>query len=557
MIETYLQSIQKEAKAYVATATITPLPLDGYVSYLETGNRLVFETAYFARRRQLAILALAYMTTHEQETKKLLEQVIWEICNEYTWALPAHLPVEKNPFKQSSVWWIDLFAAETAQTLAEIMELMGAEFTLLTQNRIREEIDQRLFQPFEENHWEWEEKKNNWSGVIGGCIGMAALSLLEKNSVRQGAILQKVDHSLQSYLKGFALDGACEEGVGYWSYGFGYYIYFAEKLADMLGDETYLNLPKVKEIAAFPYYVVRKNQQALPFSDYNFTELPSGLLSFCHQVFQVPIPDVVKVNEIDFDHCYRFAQLYRNLIWTEKTEVERPTIMHYFSDVEWGIFESEAQDLFFAAKGGHNEESHNHIDLGHFIFGTPNELFLTDLGAGEYTKDYFDEEKRYQYLVNNASGHSLPIINDCCQQAGAVAATATKFIDTPKGKRFSLDLTKTYEPSANLKQFQRSLVLIPEESTLELRDYFRMKKAGNKIIESFVTTYPVERNGQTVSIKGRQTCELIFGEEVKKIDCLKKMYHDHEGNTCQATLIQTTYTISMEAEVVVKMKLVH
>lgn len=171
MIETYLQSIQKEAKAYVATATITPLPFDGYVSYLETGNRLVFETAYFARRRQLAILALAYMTTHEQETKKLLEQVIWEICNEYTWALPAHLPVEKNPFKQSSVWWIDLFTAETAQTLAEIMELMGAEFTLLTQNRIREEIDQRLFQPFEENHWNGKRKRTIGAASLVDALG--------------------------------------------------------------------------------------------------------------------------------------------------------------------------------------------------------------------------------------------------------------------------------------------------------------------------------------------------------------------------------------------------
>lgn len=557
MIETYLQSIQKEAKAYVATATITPLPLDGYVSYLENGNRLVFETAYFARRRQLAILALAYMTTHEQKTKKLLEQVIWEICNEYTWALPAHLPIEKNQLKKTAVWWIDLFAAETAQTLAEILELMGTDFTLLTQNRIREEIDKRIVQPFEENHWEWEDKKNNWSGVIGGCIGMTALSVLEKNSARQRAILQKVDHSLQSYLKGFALDGACEEGVGYWSYGFGYYIYFAEKLAEKLGDKTYLNLPKVKEIAKFPYYVVRKNQQALPFSDYNFTELPSGLLSFCQREFQVPIPDIVKVNELDFDHCYRFAQLYRNLVWTEKSEVERPTISHYFSTVEWGIFESESDCLFFAAKGGHNEESHNHIDLGHFIFGTTNELFLTDLGAGEYTKDYFDEEKRYQYLVNHASGHSLPIINGCYQQAGAAKAKGTKFSDTPEGKLFSLDLTGAYGTNANVKQFQRKLLLVPEENTLELREYFRMKKEKNELVESFVTTYPTEISGRTVKIKGQATCELIFGEEVRKIDCLQKTYRDHEGNICQATLIQATYTISTKAELMVKMKLVH
>ena len=55
---------------------------------------------------------------------------------------------------------------------------------------------------------------------------------------------------------------------------------------------------------------------------------------------------------------------------------------------------------------GSNQESHNHLDVGHFVLGTTEELFLTDLGAGEYTKEYFDENTRYHYFPAAAISHS-------------------------------------------------------------------------------------------------------------------------------------------------------
>ena len=118
------------AKEYVARGEIPYLPLAVYQEYLTSGNRLHFEERYFARRRQLAVLALAYELQPAQETKELLEQVIWEVCNEYTWALPAHLPIVEGAFGQGSDCWLDLFAAETAQTIAACYEKMGTEFSL-------------------------------------------------------------------------------------------------------------------------------------------------------------------------------------------------------------------------------------------------------------------------------------------------------------------------------------------------------------------------------------------------------------------------------------------
>ncbi|NUT40465.1 MAG: hypothetical protein HOV86_10800 [Thermoactinospora sp.] len=71
----------------------------------------------------------------------------------------------------------------------------------------------------------------------------------------------------------------------------------------------------------------------------------------------------------------------------------------------------------FAAKGGHNDEPHNHLDLGHFVLRLNGETVLDDLGAPEYTRDYFGED-RYKVLQASALGHSVPVINGSTQQPG-------------------------------------------------------------------------------------------------------------------------------------------
>ncbi|MDB7088194.1 hypothetical protein PM729_10850 [Enterococcus mundtii] len=96
--------------------------------------------------------------------------------------------------------WIDLFAAETGQMLAEIVKLFEKELSELLTFRIRSEIDRRLFVPFVTNTWPFESFENNWSAVVGGSIGMAALDIQEKGDELQAEILRKVDRCMASYL---------------------------------------------------------------------------------------------------------------------------------------------------------------------------------------------------------------------------------------------------------------------------------------------------------------------------------------------------------------------
>lgn len=538
--DSLVQEIHQAAGEYQQPATVVPLPFSGYPEYLLKGERFTFEKSYFARRRQLAILALDYWLQPQPEKKPLLEQVIWEICNEYSWGLPAHLPQDGENYHQDSRQWIDLFAAETAESLAEIKQLLNGELSSFLITRIDLEIEERLLRPFEENDWGWEDKQNNWSSVIASCIGLVTLYQVPEGE-RQSHLLKKLDRAFTSYFTSFYPDGACVEGVGYWVYGFGYYVYFAEKMASLKGDCSYLKPPAVKEIASFPYHTWISEENFVPFSDYNKTSLPSGLLCFCQQELAVPIPPVQQVSPLDFDHCYRFAHLLRNLIWTVDNQTDanfNHNHWHLYPDAQWLLGRFPTADFYFAAKGGRNDESHNQNDLGHFVVGSQQQLFLTDLGAGLYNQAYFDEAQRYTIFVNQSLGHSVPIVNEQLQQAGPYESRICDV--TAKPLTYTLELQEAYPVKAQLKSLQRAWQIFPEEEQLVMIDEYQFHGENNQVIENLITLLPVAIKANQAIITGeRQQCVLTF--ETEKLKIIEKVYEDHQGKLTTCSLIQSEY----------------
>ena len=92
---------------------------EGFSLYEKTGNRLIYENDYFERRRFLVIFGLLSAWYQKKEDIKKLEEVIEEICQENTWALPAHVNRQQPGWERT----VDLFASETGQTLANILHL--------------------------------------------------------------------------------------------------------------------------------------------------------------------------------------------------------------------------------------------------------------------------------------------------------------------------------------------------------------------------------------------------------------------------------------------------
>lgn len=445
-----LTSLLRDIRAAASETALPQLSFGAFRDFFATGNRVRYERLYFRRRASLAAQAAQALLDPHIDLMPLAD-TLWSVCDEYTWALPAHVNPAGDPDR-----CVDLFAAETAHTLAETVAALKDRLDPLVVSRVRAEIERRVFAPYTDPRpLRWEGFGNNWEAVCGGAVGMAAIALLGEStmdSARRDVMLDRSRQAMERYLDGFGDDGGCAEGVDYWVYGFGYFVYFAEALKEHTGEDL-MTEPKVGEIAAFPHRAALGAGAFVPFSDASERPwLPAGLLTRLAERFGTPPPQVIP--SFHDDHCYRWGHLSRTLAWYRHLPaVESLEDTSFLPDLGWVI---QRGQFAFAAKGGHNDEPHNHNDLGHFVLHIGGQSVLDDLGAGEYTADYFGA-KRYDLLQPSPLGHSVPVIGGQVQLPGRErAAKILRYEAKDDGVCFDLDLTSAYDV-AGLRSFVRRL----------------------------------------------------------------------------------------------------
>lgn len=443
----FITEVKEEVKAILdKVSPSSGMTYEAILAFTEKGSRRESEKIYFQRRKEVVALGLYLQMNNNEVAMSHFKNLVWDICQEYSWSLPAHF---KTGYHQTT---IDLFAAETAHMMAEFMEIFAAEFEPLLLTEIRNQIWRRVLTPFLEMDWSWENLENNWSAVCAGAIGMTVL-VLDVEPKEKKIILDRCLKAMDCFLKGYGEDGCCTEGVSYWVYGFGFYLYFAEAYERYLGIDLLVG-EKLEAIASFPGKLQQKDGRFVMFSDaVATTHIPTGIQSFLKRKWGISLLNDGKISSFHFDHCYRWAHLSRILKWRDPdalTVVKSARSNHYFPDAQWFIFKND--DLFFAAKGGHNGESHNHNDLGSFVFGIGEDLTLVDFGAGAYSADYFGD-KRYTYIQTRSNWHSVPTLNDQEQMEGAkYQATVEKVQIDDSGCYFKLDLSEAYPANTTLKR---------------------------------------------------------------------------------------------------------
>jgi hypothetical protein len=508
-----IEEIQDEV-IHLLQEPIPDLPYSLFRLFEETGTRLEYEQPYFARRKRVMGLAIAvWLDPDNSAYMEALQEILWAICNEFTWCLPAHLSgtaetgvvVRKSLNTPADEVAIDLFSAETGFALSEISRLLEDYLPTAIRKRIADEVFRRVLFPFAAQRpgmFSWETSTHNWASVCAGSIGSAAIYMLEDNPEELADVLLRVFPVLDCFLQGYEDDGACREGYGYWQYGFGYYTYFADLLyqrtggaIDLLADE------KVHAIARFPLACFLEGRKVVNFSD-SAPEagLFLGLAHFLGGYYpDLPVPESRLRSAYAEDHCGRFAPGVRNLFWfrPEAGQGEPwPLTSIYLEDAEWLISRCEAETghgtrqmerFAFAAKGGHNDEPHNHNDVGHFILYGGGTSFLADLGSGLYTKSYF-REGRYSILCNGSQGHSVPILNGLHQLQGYDRrAEVVKSVTGAEADHFVIELSRAYG-SLDLEQLERSFTWkksgLPE---LLLEDTFSFSTPPDSLVERFIS----------------------------------------------------------------------
>jgi hypothetical protein len=132
--------------------------------------------------------------------------------------------------------------------------------------------------------------------------------------------------------------------------------------------------------------------------------------------------------------------------------------------------------FFFATKGGYNNESHNHNDIGTFSLYLNTTPVLIDAGVGTYTRQTFSNE-RYSIWTMQSNYHNLPMINGTPQKFGS-QYKATDVIFNPKKQFFSLNIATAYPAEAKVNKWIRSYTL--QNDKLKVTDSFDLKETSHK-----------------------------------------------------------------------------
>lgn len=414
--EEYAPLVNRIKEVYREHCVLPPPPLTAHERELFalTGSRIEFETPYFKRRRALtasALLALIYPEEPRYLTEA--EELLSAISEEYAWALPAHT---LGLGEEEEKTFIDLFAAETGLQVTEVSYLLGDRLSEETRNRIKAEVKKRVLDSFEKRSYWWENSESNWAAVCAGNVGACFCYLAPE---RFNQISPRIMHALDCFLASYPDDGTCLEGFGYWHYGFGEFIWFADLLLEFTdGKNNLFADEKVEKIAGYAARCFLKGNASVSFSDGARTEKAElGLMHYLANRYPQSVkllPEELTGTPIGNLGWHKLSRLLLSFDPALKSE---PLLQRdYFADdAGQVIFNRESYSL--AVKAGHNDEPHNHNDVGSFILATKCGQVICDLGAGLYTKQYFSDD-RYSIFCNSSRGHAVPIVNGQYQKAG-------------------------------------------------------------------------------------------------------------------------------------------
>jgi hypothetical protein len=294
---------------------------------------------------------------------------------------------------------------------------------------------------------------------------------------------------MQRFLNGYPDDGTCLEGFSYWRYGFGHFVWFADMVKEFTKGQVDLFVgQKVKNMAGYPQRSFLCGPDTIiSFSDGARTgKIDCALQHYLHKIY----PDEIIC--FDSEKMYPcgmnlpFVHYLRTFLHYDPNAPTKDMVYkdYYLEAAQQVIINRGGYSL--AIKAGHNQEQHNHNDVGHFIFSDKDGQAFCDIGAGRYTKEYHKTPERYTYFCTGSQGHSVPMFDGITQMYGLEHFGKMQF----DGKKVVIDFEKAYEIK-DLKECRRVVEIM--ENGVVLTDSFDYQ---GEITERFVSLRePVIKDG--------------------------------------------------------------
>ena len=490
----------REAEHLLHTDWPTPRATT-FLEFVRTGDRSRYQAVSYGRRQQLATLVLAECMEGKGRFRDDIINGIWTICEETYWGVPAHVGMQRaGPgLPDATEPTVDLFVAETGSLLAWTYYLLKDSLDAvspLISARIKYEVDRRInaVNLARDDFW-WMGftaiKVNNWNPWI--CSNwLASVLILEDDPQRRARSVHKIMRCLDRFVATYGDDGGCDEGPSYWGRAGGSLFDCLELLHE--STDGYLDVfahPRIKEIGRYivrahihgPWFVNFADASAQLHPDaavmYRYgkaigdttmmgfaaerarnQKLGEGIMPGQHGILARVLPALFILDEL------------------QQTTPRDPYIRDsWFPEIQVMIARSHASSpagLFLAAQGGHNNESHNHNDVGNFVVSLDGEPVIIDVGVETYTAKTFSTE-RYSIWTMQSGFHNLPTINGITQKAGrAFEARNVRYSADDAAATLSLDIAAAYPDEAGVRSWHRTATL-ERGSAVVIRDAYDLR----------------------------------------------------------------------------------
>lgn len=507
----------------------TPIPSHIFQEYHVNGNRTNYENRSFKLRRQLACIVMAEIM---QDSGKFIDDIVKGLryfMDETWWGVPAHYP---KPLPDPQLQEVDLFNAETANLLAwtcyMLEDRIRQKDRRLCQN-IRSEIRRRILIPARTTDYFW--KRHSWNHNTWICASwLACILFCEDNRQQQIDDICQVLKSLDIFVDGYPADGGCDEGPNYWDRATGSLFECLQLLS--LASKGKVAFPLTEKTRAMANYILSTyigNGYYVNFADCNSRLTPNINILYPlgatlnDKAMMRHAAYIAKKNEY-FAHPWKlfnpsgvFPSLGRELCFLrllpafrqEKAEEVHPA-SSWLPDTEV-LTARTTRGLFLAAKGGHNDENHNHNDIGNFIVYADGTPLIIDIGMGTYTRQTFSQG-RYDLLYCRSAYHNVPLINGFEQHEGRrYKAKSVKYSNQEELTLFSLDLSDAYPQETSVRKWKRT-ILLDHNKGITITEDFNLSKyiQPTDLIIACCGKPSLRENNKILIANGSSFCHLIF-----------------------------------------------
>ncbi|MBC7903676.1 MAG: heparinase II/III family protein [Gemmatimonadaceae bacterium] len=479
-----------------------------------TGDRNEYQDMSFQKREVLGVLMLAEIAENKGRFIDQIINGVWSICEESWWGVPAHLPQTKDysGLMDVSAPFVDLFAAETATYLSWVDYYFGEKLDAVSpqiRKRIYLETNNRIFQPLMNRPHGWMTKNangrppNNWNPWI--CSNwLNAVLLLEKNDEKRSAAVGKILWVLDEFVNPYPNDGGCDEGPGYWGAAAAS-LYDNIAMLNLASKNAFSYVYQDERIRNMGKFIYRA--QIGPDYFLNFADADPQPVMAANMVYRFG-KDISDPAMMQFGAFYRkpedgsvgrfhfFRNFYSLFMQDEFRKAPKGLplpVSVWLPDLQVMIARDKAgttDGFFVAAKGGHNDESHNHNDIGNYVVYYNGNPLIIDVGRGTYTRKTFSS-RRYEIWYNCSDFHNVPTVNNFTQPPGSRYKSSKVSYKEGNGfSELSQDIAPSYPDSAGIVSLKR-MVRLNRGKNVEVSD--QINTNGTQMLtEHIMTCYPAE-----------------------------------------------------------------